>query len=1269
MAQRSFGQFQTTLYDRRRRTRNALLIGASLVVIGLAMPARAETIQYSDGEVRTAPLVMTEDSVGDVAVDETATQSGAISGAYKFSKAGFGTLALLGNNSFSGGVDLNMGTLVLGHQNALGTGALAMAGDTRLLFQPVTPFTFGNDVSLAGVSEWGGADVIHNGIISGAGRLLLDGKFNLRGLNTYGGGTELSAGTRVLVGLDETFGTGQVVMGNGSSVTSNIARTIRMNNDFLLNGDATFTALAPYELHGLISGNGRLIKNGTHALHLFAANTYSGGSLLNGAVMLGHDSALGTGLVSMQDGYLGLGGHSVANDFALSGTNNLITGLGSAVLSGDIGESAPGATLWISGVAPLTLTGKSTYTGNTRLTTRLIAAAQDVLSQGSHYALDTGGTIELQQDQAIGGLSGTGAIEMSGNELDLFQGEFNREFGGTITGGGLVRKYGDGRLRLSGNNAAYDGSFIAGGGTLDVTGDYSGTDVLVSQGTLTGSGSVGDVSVSVGTLAGRSGQTLTMASLGMMQSSTISVALGMPGGQPLFHVLGDVRLDGFIDIENAGGFGPGVYRIMDYDGALDYRGLIIDRLPNGVSEDEIELQLAVANQLNIVSTAAASGPTLFWDGGDAALWNNGAIDGGTGVWRTGVRSFTTTDGNNNNTMNPKPGFAIFQGQGGTVTVDNTTGDAQVTGMQFAADGYILEGDAITLEEDESIIRVGDGTSEGADYVTIINNVLNGNGGLIKTDLGTLVLNSDNNHYVRDTEVRGGTLEVNGSIEDVLVGQDGRLQGSGSVGTAEVLGTIAAGSSYPRPDLLAPAPAMGRLLVQGDLILSQTSIFELKVDAEGNNDLIEVDGTAYLDGRLVTLASGGDYADSTEYTFLRAEGGVEGTFDGVTANLAFLDASLIYNDNDVRLTLSRNGVTFGNVGTTANQLATGAAVETLGAGNEVYDRVLTLSAEDARAGFDQLSGEIHASAKAALLSSGQAVAGTMEDRVAAAFAQLGQAGQNTASGLNFWSQASGSIGVLQANGNAAASSFGAGNLFVGADAMFNQNWMFGAMVGYGSTSTTATDRSSTAISDNYHVGFYGGGEAEDFTFKFGAGYTQHDIDTTRSVTMPGFAEQLFSTRSGGTGQVFGEIGHKFAFDSGLVIEPFANLAHASLFTGGFAERGGAAALSGGSSYASTTHLTLGIRGETKLAIGEMDVTAKGMIGWRHALGTVDPTSTHAFSNGAAFTVSGSPVAHDTAIVEAGLDFNISPNVDLGIGYDGQFGAGMQHGIKTNLSVKF
>ncbi len=78
----------------------------------------------------------------------------------------------------------------------------------------------------------------------------------------------------------------------------------------------------------------------------------------------------------------------------------------------------------------------------------------------------------------------------------------------------------------------------------------------------------------------------------------------------------------------------------------------------------------------------------------------------------------------------------------------------------------------------------------------------------------------------------------------------------------------------------------------------------------------------------------------------------------------------------------------------------------------------------------------------------------------------------------------------------------------------------------------------------------------------------------------------------------------------------------------------------------------------------------MIGWRNALGTVDPTSTHAFAGGSTFAVAGASLPQGAAVIEAGLDLNLSPNVDLGVAYDGQISSALQqHGIKANLSVKF
>jgi outer membrane autotransporter protein len=465
--------------------------------------------------------------------------------------------------------------------------------------------------------------------------------------------------------------------------------------------------------------------------------------------------------------------------------------------------------------------------------------------------------------------------------------------------------------------------------------------------------------------------------------------------------------------------------------------------------------------------------------------------------------------------------------------------------------------------------------------------------------------------------------------------------------------------------------MGTLRVDGDLLLAPDSVFELEVDAEGNSDLVEVSGTAQLDGDVLVLASGGDYQAETEYTFLRAEGGIEGRFDDHSSDVAFLVATLDYNANDVRLILSRNGVDFADIANTRNQRAAAGGVETLGPGSTLYDRVLTYGADDAQAAFDELSGEIYASTAGTMLTSNQVLSQSMNDRVAAAFAQLGRSSApGEATGLNFWSSAAGGIGVLEGNGNAEDTRFSAGNLFVGADAMFNNQWIFGAVAGLGHTGIAVTERSSSATVDNYHLGVYGGGEVENFTVKFGAGVSGHSIDTRRSVTTPGFAEQLFSTRGAATGQFFGELGHKFTLDSGLVLEPFVNLSHASLFLDDFDEKGETAALAGGSTTRSLTQITLGLRGETTFDVGEIQAKASAMVGWRHTLGGVDPTSTHAFSGGGDFTVAGSPIVKDAAVVQAGLDLQLTDALDVGVRYDGQFDANVQQqGIKANLTLQF
>jgi len=1263
MAMRSFGQLEHTLWRQRRIMRLALFAGVSLVVVAMAMPSHGlDTVTYGDGDNSTAALVLTDDTVGVVAADEAATQSGVVSGGFKFIKDGFGSLTLSGNNSFSGGLDLNAGILVLDHQNALGTGVLNQAADTVLHLRAPSVFVLANDVVLNGPATWRATNATHTGILSGLGKLLVEGRIRLDGNNTYSGGTEVADNGTLTVGTDTAIGTGAVTLGNSASLIFAALNTPAYANDMTLtSGYAGMTVAGDAQLDGIISGAGGIAKYGNGDLRLTNANSFTGGLGINGGtVRLDDDFAAGTGEIFIAaSAELALAdGIGIDNDIRLVNGAVIDVGVGTATHYGAMAQAGAGGGYFKSGSGELVLMGSANHGGWTWLQGGTITAGGlNVLSANAQHISEANTLLRLLDDQRVGNLSLEGTLDLGSSNVSIVGTVTGSTIGGTLLGDSSSSITMDSfrYLNFSADNATYDGQLIVNDGSVDVSGDYSAMRALVNDGRLSGSGRLGDVDMQGGTLVGTDGSMLTMNSLFLDHEATVLAQLGAPSNTALFTVANDITLDGTLDVEDVGGFGLGLYRLFDYGGTLTDNGMSIGDTPSG-DPDDIEIQTSVAGQVNLISLDASSGDLLFWDGGNAALWDNSLIDGGSGTWRGTLNSFTTADGATNGAMNPSPGFAIFAGPSGTVTVDNTDGQAAVTGMQFASNGYTISGDDVELESGDAVIRVGDGTTAGANYRATIDSALIGDGALVKSDLGTLILSSLNNSYVGGTEVRGGTLEVNGRIDNVLVGLNGRLGGTGTVGETRVEGTLAAGNS------------IGTLTVDGDLTFDTTAIFQVEVDALGNADLVDVTGAAFLGGQVMTLASGGDYAASTEYTILQAAGGINGTFDGITSNLIFLDAALAYNANDVRLTMTRNGNTFGSIANTRNQLATGEAVEGLGAGNTIYDRVLTLSANDARAGFDQLSGEVHASLKGVLLTNDTALSQTMGDRVNGAFAALGLPA-DAQSGTGAWMSGNANFGRLDGDGNAADTSYSAGNLFVGADARFNQDWLFGVAVGYGHTGLS-DGRGSDASADNVHVGAYGGGAVGNVTLKFGAGYTHHDIETDRTVTVPSLGQTLSADYAGGTGQVFGEIGHKFEFDSGLIIEPFVNFTHASLYTGSYAETGGSAALAGGSDYASTSQFTLGLRGEASFALGEMQARASGMVGWQHALGEVDLTATHAFAGGSGFTVAGSTMGRDLALIQAGIDLKVSENVNLGVTYDGQFGADLiDNGIKANLGVKF
>ncbi|MER9105931.1 autotransporter outer membrane beta-barrel domain-containing protein [Mesorhizobium sp. M0848] len=464
-------------------------------------------------------------------------------------------------------------------------------------------------------------------------------------------------------------------------------------------------------------------------------------------------------------------------------------------------------------------------------------------------------------------------------------------------------------------------------------------------------------------------------------------------------------------------------------------------------------------------------------------------------------------------------------------------------------------------------------------------------------------------------------------------------------------------------------------------LAAGSTYAVDINAALQSDLLHTTGTATITGSTLAVTAQGITAG--RYTVLTADLGLTGEFASVTGitSTAFLSVTDAYDLNNAYLDVLVYGFT--DIGLTPNQIATGGGAESLGAGNPIHDALLALpTAASARAAFDQLSGEIHASAKGMLVEDSRFVRDAATSRIRAAFGDVGAAAlpvmaygeggpEMVAADTDrfaVWGQAFGSWGNTDSDGNAAAFDRSTGGLLAGADTLVG-GWRVGLLGGYSHSSFDADDRNSSGKSDNYHLGLYGGTNWGAIAFRTGAAYSWSSLSTKRSVAFNGFTDGLSADYDAGTAQMFGELAYRA--DAGqFKFEPFANLAYVSVHTDGFTEDGGDAALTSAGSNTDATFTTLGLRGSTDFALGGMNATARGMLGWRHAFGDVTPTSSFAFAGGDQFSIAGVPIARDAAVIEAGLDFNMSANATLGLSYSGQFGGGgVDQGAKVDLGIKF
>jgi outer membrane autotransporter protein len=258
-------------------------------------------------------------------------------------------------------------------------------------------------------------------------------------------------------------------------------------------------------------------------------------------------------------------------------------------------------------------------------------------------------------------------------------------------------------------------------------------------------------------------------------------------------------------------------------------------------------------------------------------------------------------------------------------------------------------------------------------------------------------------------------------------------------------------------------------------------------------------------------------------------------------------------------------------------------------------------------------------------------------------------------LAVWMRGYGAWLKSDGDGNAAGTRQRLGGVLFGADApVGDAATRLGVLFGYGAGSVTSRDRGSSADTDDYHLGLYGGRQWGTLGLRFGSALTLRDADTTRTATFPGFTTTMNGRQRLLTSQTFGELGVATRF-GGVSLEPFAAAAYVHV-EGLSDHESGTAALNILDNNADVGFTTLGARIGSDITTGAMPLSVRAMLGWRHAFGDVTPEVRQAFDAGSAFTVAGTPIAEDAVVAEAGFDLRFSPTGVLGFSYIGQFGDG-------------
>jgi outer membrane autotransporter protein len=530
---------------------------------------------------------------------------------------------------------------------------------------------------------------------------------------------------------------------------------------------------------------------------------------------------------------------------------------------------------------------------------------------GAGLVLAAGGTVDHDGAIILGGAGGdSGAGFTAGGDggagVFLVDGGALRNNAGSIQGGqggaGFGRFAGNGGAGVLANRGSVlNSAQIVGGegGTAGIGG--AGGDAIVANGSTVINGAGAQITggrggTSSGFLAaGSAGAGIRFINAGgsLLNLGTVS---GGAGGASSGGAVGSggvaIVASGGVQLTNGGAIVGGM------DGANAVRARAIE-LSGGANR--LTLTGGSSIQGQVVSTSGSGaggdilalggdttdGSTTFDVGQIGALGGSAQYQGFGAYQKTGASVWTLTGSNT--------GVTPWTLSAGALSIDTDGALGDVSG-QLTFSGGVLRNTAAIDTARGVVVNAGGGAFETMQPLTL-QGVVAGSGALAKTGPATLTLNGVNT-YTGVLTVQAGRLVVGDGTHanallpgTVMVGSGATLGGQGTVGSM----VVAAGG------IIAPGNSIGTLHVSGNLTLAPGSVYQVEVDsASSASDRIDVSGTATLAGSAVHVGPDGNFTTARDYTIVTAAGGVQGRFDNVASNYAFLDPQISYGAKDVTL---------------------------------------------------------------------------------------------------------------------------------------------------------------------------------------------------------------------------------------------------------------------------------------------------------------------------------------------------------------------------------